>query len=306
MESPYPKERLVLTRSIEKVTFRILVEGNVTQGNLLGDAGLSVLVDVIYDDKTKLRLLFDTGAGTPALMHNVHQLKVDLSSVDMIVLSHGHWDHVGGLKEVLKITGKIPILYHPKAIEPKIYIPEGEKERDVGIKNYITPQDLKDSAEVIEAIEPYNIGDGIWTTGEVPRTNDFEILTGPLKKIHVIQDGQRVMDPVDDDLSLIFKLKDGSVVLLAGCCHAGIVNTLKHVTKLTGTTSVKAVVGGLHLFDASKERLSKTIEHLKDYPLETLSPCHCSGLRGKAALMYGFEDIFKDVGPGSTLEFTSN
>jgi len=295
-----------MTRKIDEVNFRIIVDEHLENWKAMGEKGFAVFVDVYYDDMSSTRLLLDTGSGTPALVHNLKEMNLDVSTVDMIILSHGHWDHVGGLITVLKLIGKkVPVLYHPNALTHKIYTPDDGKERDVGIKNYFTIEELESASEMISTTEPYEIGDGIWTTGEVPRTNDFEKLTGTLTKIHTIRNGAKILDTLEDDLSLIFKLKDDSLVLLAGCCHAGLVNTMNHTTTITGSSNIVAVVGGLHLHDASKERLAKTVEHLKDYKLTTLSPCHCTGLRGKAALMYAFEDVFKEVGVGSLLKFKS-
>jgi len=294
-------------RKIDELNIRILVDGKVNVGKLMGEAGFAALVDIFYNDLSNRRLIFDTGGATPALVHNLKQMEIDISTVDMIILSHGHWDHIGGLMEMIAKKGKkIPVLLHPSALEPKIFTDDKGKEHHIGIKNYFSPDELSEVAEIITSIKPYEIRDGVWTTGEVPRTNDFENLTGTLSKIHTVRNGERTPDLIEDDLSLIFQLKDDSIVILAGCCHSGIVNTINHATHITGSANISAVVGGLHLHDASKDRLEKTVEHLKQYNLTTLSPCHCTGLRGQAALMYAFEDVFKEVGVGSLLKFPSN
>ena len=291
-------------RKIDELSIRILVDGKVSAWDLMGDAGFSALIDVYYDDQSSTRLLFDTGEGTPALAYNIEQMEIDLSTVDMIILSHGHWDHIGGLMEMIaKIGRKTPILLHPYALNPKIFTDDKGKEHHLGIKNVFSTDELNEAAKLIYTTEPFAIGDGIWTTGEVPRTNDFEKLTGILTKVHTIRDGEKIPDLIEDDLSLIFQLKDDSVIILAGCCHSGIVNTLNHAISITDSSNIIGLVGGLHLHDASKERLEKTVDHLKQYNLTTLSPCHCTGLRGQAAVMYAFGDVFKEVGVGSLLKF---
>ncbi len=293
-----------MARKIDEVHIRILVDGIVNVGKLMGEGGFAALVDVYYNDKSAKKLLFDTGGSTPALLHNLKQMEIEISLVDMIILSHGHWDHVGGLLDILKQIGKrVPVLFHPFATVPKIFTADDGKDHKIGISNYFTLEELEEYADIIGTTDPYSIREGVWTTGEVPRSNDFEKFTGNLTKIRTIRDGKEVPDMIEDDLSLIFQLKDGSVVILAGCCHAGLVNTMNHATTITGSSNIVGVVGGLHLHDASKERLAKTVEYLKGYNLTRLSPCHCTGLRGQAALMYAFEDIFKEVGVGSLLKF---
>jgi 7,8-dihydropterin-6-yl-methyl-4-(beta-D-ribofuranosyl)aminobenzene 5'-phosphate synthase len=296
-----------MKRAIEEVQFTLLADGKVELREYLGEAGLSVLVDVTYDDSSKFCFLFDTASSTPALRHNIRVAEIDPTSIEMIILSHGHWDHVGGMMDVLAMTGKrTPIICHPQALAQKIYRDKEGKEHQIGIHDYYSLPELERKTDIIRTIEPYVVGDGIVTTGEVPRISDFENLTGRLCKIETIKEGKKIADTIEDDMSLIFQLKDNSVVILAGCCHSGIVNTAMHAGHLTGSNSIIGIIGGLHLNDASKDRLSKTVERLTKYPLTTLAPCHCTGLRGQSALMNSFESIFKIIGAGSVIKFTSS
>lgn len=300
-----------MTRAIVEVEIRVLADGNVRAGRVIGEAGFAALVKVRYDDSSEFQFLFDTAGGTLALEHNVKLMKEmldrDLSSIEMIILSHGHWDHVAGvLKVIYMIEKQVPVICHPDALLHKIFTEESGKKHEIGIHEYFNESELETKTEVIVTKEPYEVADGIMTTGVIPRTNDFEKLTGNLQKITTLKDEKETPDLIEDDLSVIFQLKDGSVVVLAGCCHSGVVNTVEHVVNLTGSSSVVGIVGGLHLHDASKERLTKTIEHLGQYPLTTIAACHCTGLKGRAALMYGFEDSFKDVGAGSMIKFESS
>ena len=299
-----------MTRAIQEVEIRILADGNVQAGRVIGEAGFAALVRVRYDDSSEFQFLFDTAGGTPALEHNVKLMKEmldrDLSSIEMIILSHGHWDHVAGVLKVINMIEKpVPVLCHPDALLHKIFTEESGKKHDIGIHEYYNESELETKTKVIATKKPYEVADGIMTTGVVPRTNDFEKLTGNLQKIMTTRDGKETPDLIEDDLSIIFQMKDGSVVILTGCCHSGVVNTVDHAVSLTGSSSVVGIVGGLHLHDASKERLTKTTEYLKQYLLTTVGACHCTGLKGRAALMYAFEEPFKDVGAGSVLKFES-
>ncbi|MFW9807232.1 MAG: MBL fold metallo-hydrolase [Candidatus Thorarchaeota archaeon] len=299
-----------MSRAIEEVEIHILSDGNVQIKDVIGEAGFAALVVARYDDSSTFQFLFDTAGGTPTLEHNAGIMKerfdLDLTAIEMIVLSHGHWDHVAGVLKVIDIIGKpVPVLCHPSALYHKIFTSDDGKRHEIGIHPYYQESELGSKTEVIATRDPYKIADGIMTTGVVPRTNTFETLTGVLQKIVTNQNEQEVPDKISDDLSVIFHLKDDSVILLTGCCHSGIVNTMDHSASLSASSTITGIVGGLHLHDASKERLSKTIEYLDNYPLATIAACHCTGLRGRAALMNAFEKSFKNVGAGSVLKFAS-
>ncbi len=295
-----------MTRAIEQLEIFIITDGNVDRGRVVGEVGFAALVKVKYDDSSEFQFMFDTAGGTPALEHNVKkkQLDIDLSPIEMIVLSHGHWDHVAGVLKVIAMAKKpVPVLCHPDALLHKVFIADDGKRHEIGIHRNYSESELESKTNVIRTREPYKMADGVLTTGEVPRENDFEKITGRLQKIVTVRNEKDTPDLIKDDLSVIFQLKDGSVVILTGCCHAGIVNTVNHAVKLTGSSSVVGIIGGLHLHDASGVRLEKTAEQLKKCPFRTLAPCHCTGLRGRAALMYAFGDSFKDIGAGSSVKF---
>ena len=301
-------ERIRLARIIEEVEIRILADSNVQARRAIGEAGFAALVRVRYDDMSEFQFLFDTAGGTPALEHNVgimkEQINRDLSKIELIVLSHGHWDHVAGLLKVLDMIAEpVPVLCHPDALLHKIFTEKNGKKHEIGIHQYYTVSELETRTKIIRAAEPYEVADGIVTTGVVPHKNSFEKLTGNLLKITTDREGKMVPDLIEDDLSVVFHMKDGKVVILTGCCHSGVVNTVEHAAHLTGSSSITSIVGGLHLLDASKERLVFTVESLRQYPLSTIGACHCTGIRGRAALMYGFEDAFKDVGATSIFKF---
>ncbi|MFW9769065.1 MAG: MBL fold metallo-hydrolase [Candidatus Thorarchaeota archaeon] len=295
-----------MTRAIAEVEIQVLVDNNAGQSNLLGEHGFSALVTVTYDDSSEFKFLYDSGAGSPALDYNIKVMERDLSQIEMIILSHGHYDHSAGLLKLIEKLGRpVPVLCHPDALLHKIYPSDDGKEHEIGIHSNYNKSALTARTKIIETVEPYLIFDGIMTTGVTPRRNDFEVLTGVLEKIITVRDDKRMPDLIEDDLSVIFHLKDDSLLILTGCCHSGIVNTIERAFDLTGSKSKIGIIGGLHLHNASDKRLEKTIESLNKYSIKTLAACHCTGLRGRAALMLAFGESFKDIKSGSTLKFTS-
>ncbi|MHB8104651.1 MAG: MBL fold metallo-hydrolase [Dehalococcoidales bacterium] len=255
---------------------------NTANYGFLAEWGLSILVEA-----DGLRILVDTGLSTSAV-HNAITLGIDLSKIDRIVLSHGHTDHTGGLRQVLKLTGEVEVITHPDIWAPKYTRRDSE-----GKEQYIGFPFPKDELENLGARfnltnKPARISENIMTTGEIPMLSGYEEVENNLfvKEENVLQP-----DPLADDLALIINTDLGLVVIL-GCAHRGIVNTLRQAQKLTGKELVYAAIGGTHLFRSSKERIDKTIADLKAMGIQRLGVSHCTGYRASAWLFQEFGDIF--------------
>ncbi len=258
--------------------------------DFLAEYGLSILVEV-----EGLKILFDTGFSISAA-RNAHILGIDLSSVDKIVLSHGHNDHTGGLREILGETGKVEVIAHPDIWDTKYACVEG-KERFAGIP--FRQEELESlGASFNLTREPVWITDNLVTTGEVPMTTDYEKVAPSL---FVREGGAMHPDPLADDLALIIKTEQGLVVIL-GCAHRGIINTLRHAQNLTGENRINAVIGGTHLTDASEAGLEKTIADLRKMEIKRLGACHCTGFHALARLSQEFSDTFFLNNAGTKLE----
>ncbi|MGP3666952.1 MAG: MBL fold metallo-hydrolase [Candidatus Bathyarchaeota archaeon] len=263
----------------------------------LGKHGFSLFleVDLEYD---KLFLLMDTGPSPDVFSHNLDILKLDMRKVEAIVLSHGHYDHTGGLVEALKRIGKkdIPVIAHPEAFNLKF----ASRFRYIGIP--FKPIDVEEAGgRLILAKNPVWITDDVVVTGEVERVTGFEDVKG----FWTVKDGMVKEDIVPDDQSLVLKLNDKGLLIISGCAHAGIVNTVKYAQKITGVSRIYGVVGGFHLEEASKERLEQTLNEFKKFNPEVVAPCHCTGFEATKlfAEIFGKKLLLLKSGLSTTLQW---
>lgn len=262
--------------------FRIttLSENTVGRAGLLAEWGLSILVET-----DELKVLLDTCTSI-SVPYNAPILGVDLSTIDKIVLSHGHYDHTGGLKEVLAKTGAVEIIAHPD-IWAKKYIRFGQREAYIGIP--FSREELEGlGASFTLSKEPVWITDDIVTTGEIPMVTEYEEID---PNLYVKEDGQLVPDPLLDDRALIIKTDQGLVVIL-GCGHRGMVNTLRHAQEVTGVELIHTVIGGTHLISASEERILLTAAVLQELGVKRVGVSHCTGLSAAVMLAQQLGDVF--------------
>jgi len=259
----------------------MLNENTAGARNLLAEWGLSILVET-----EEAKVLLDSGQITSA-SYNADILGIDLGKIDKIVLSHGHFDHTGGLCQVLrKMRKEIEIIAHPDIWAAK-YRRFGDKYRYNGIP--FRRQELESlGASFNLTTKPVKITDSIMTTGEIPMVTDFEELDSFL---FVKEDSGWQPDKLLDDLALIISTEAGLVVVL-GCAHRGTINTLYHAQQLTGVKPIHAVLGGAHFISASEERIRLTIAALKELDVQRLGLCHCTGLPAVSLLAQEFGDKF--------------
>lgn len=259
-----------------------LSENTAHIGNFIGEEGLSILVET--DDA---RVLLDAGKGF-STTYNADAHGIDLGTVDRIVLSHGHHDHTGGLRGVLRRMRKqVEVVAHPAVWQAKYARRKGMPDRYVGIPFQQTALESL-GAEFVLTAQPVQINPSISTTGQVSMVTDFEEID---KGLFVKEESTWHPDAVLDDLALIVRTHRGLVVV-TGCAHRGIINTLYHARQITGVDHVHAVIGGSHLMNTSEERLWRTIAAFKEMGVEKLGLCHCTGLPAAAALFHEFGEAF--------------
>ena len=254
-------------------------------GDLIGEWGLSILIET---DATNV--LFDTGKSISAT-YNANALGIDLSSIDKIVLSHSHADHTGGLREILRrIRGtEVEIIAHPDVWALRYRIRPSQADRFGGIP--FQRQELENFGAVFNlTAKPTKLTDNIMTTGEIPMVTDFETIESGDTRFIKEDTGFRP-DEILDDQAIIINTKQGLVVI-TGCAHRGIINTLYHAQQITGVKIIHTVIGGAHLFTASEHRIRRTIIALKDLNIQRLGLCHCTGLPAITLMAQEFGDKF--------------
>lgn len=241
---------------------------NSAQHGLLDEHGFSAWIET-----AGRRILFDTGQG-PAFADNADKVGIDLRTADTIILSHGHYDHTGGLSLASAKAPAAAIYAHPALTGPRYTI------RDGAAKTIAMSEDARAALKVHPggvwwATSAIQVRDGVGVTGPIPRLTDYEDTGGPF---FIDPDGMQP-DPLTDDLALWMR-SDRGLVVVVGCSHAGLVNTLRHALKMSGERRLHAVLGGFHLVAASEVRLARTMIELQELGLDLIVPCHCTGDTG--------------------------
>jgi 7,8-dihydropterin-6-yl-methyl-4-(beta-D-ribofuranosyl)aminobenzene 5'-phosphate synthase len=250
----------------EQVDITVLVDDEAADG-LTAEHGLSLWIEA--DGR---HILFDTGQGA-ALTANAQQLDVPLEQTDTVVLSHGHYDHTGGLSAVLTLAPNVNVVLHPGATAVRYSIGAPGSAKPVGMSPSIRAMiERMPSHRITETVRPVTIGPSIGVTGPISRQRPFEQTSGPF----FLDTHRKMEDPIMDDQALWIATPEGLVVCV-GCCHAGLVNTLDYVLQISGMATIRAIIGGFHLLHADDDRLRQTVEALRSIRPDVLIPCHCTG-----------------------------
>jgi 7,8-dihydropterin-6-yl-methyl-4-(beta-D-ribofuranosyl)aminobenzene 5'-phosphate synthase len=241
---------------------------------LLAEHGLSCLVRVFSGNKEHA-ILLDAGLSRDCLFHNARQLGLDLSVIEAIVLSHGHFDHTGGLAEFFcSATRQVPLILHPDAfLQRRLNNPP---KAPVDLPRLDAVALKKAGADVLQRKGPSTLAAGhLLVTGEVERTTSFE---KGFPGMEAFMDNRWVPDTISDDQALVVNVKGKGLVVISGCAHAGIINTVEYAKKITGMETVHAVMGGFHLSGPLfAPVVQPTIEAMKRINPDYVVPMHCTG-----------------------------
>lgn len=273
-----------------------LVDNNtLVDSYFLAEPALSIFIE----DGDK-RILFDAGY-SDVFLTNARRKGLGLLNLDWVVLSHGHLDHTWGLDALIRhrleaASEQVPcsrpkMLAHPKAFMTKRH----ESLPEIGM--LIAEEKMAQHFDLTLTTEPIWLSDTLVTLGQIERVLDFE-KPSPIGKR--IEPAGSVDDTIPDDTAMAY-ITDNGLVVIAGCAHAGICNTVEQAKRITGVDRVHTVLGGFHLQNAKSERLDPTVQYLGDLNLDSLYACHCTDLAAKIALAHTCP--IKEVGAGLTLEF---
>jgi len=267
------------------------VENTVCRHGLLAEHGLAFWIEC-----GSKRILFDAGQ-TDVLRHNANHLAISLKSADAIVISHGHYDHTGCLAAATEARRKPPRSFvHPAALLAKY-----ARHKDGTVRVIDTPAAsraaLVNGTDIHWTKEPSQVVEGLWVTGPIPRLTDFEDTGGRLFKGLAC----RRPDNLIDDQAAFLDGPRGIVVIL-GCAHAGVINTLHYIQQLLPGRPIHTVIGGMHLVTVSETRTYRTVEALHELDIQRLVPLHCTGFAAMSCLGNEFSGRVSICAVGTRLD----
>jgi 7,8-dihydropterin-6-yl-methyl-4-(beta-D-ribofuranosyl)aminobenzene 5'-phosphate synthase len=304
-----------------------------TDKPLLAEHGFSALVE-FPDESTEgdtgeeivanRRILWDAGVSRIALMENLSLMEIDPGSIEVIALSHGHHDHFAAFSEILvgmnlgvesrewaesitaekvsalRDSNRVDVVAHPAAFRERWW----KKKDGTMVGPFESPPRLVWEAHgaVIRCSEvPYQLRPGCWMTGYIPRVS-FES-SGRPDQLYYREGDILNRDDLEEDQAIVINVRGKGLVVLSGCAHAGIVNTVNHAQAISGIDKVHAIIGGFHLARSTPDEIQVTIDRVREFNPELLVPCHCTGFEAMCAFSQQMPDQCVPGVVGATYRF---
>ncbi|MEJ2733295.1 MAG: MBL fold metallo-hydrolase [Anaerolineae bacterium] len=280
-----------------------------TKKPLLAEHGLAALIDF---EEAGVCILWDAGISQMALLENAERMEIDLTAVDKIALSHGHRDHYAAMTPVIRrVVGKpeprewakdasvdeirswverhrVPLIAHPAAFRERWGI--GKDGKKHGPHNVPREEWEAAGAEIVLSDGPYRLAPGCWTTGAIPRKS-FE-RSGIPSSLAYREGNEFIRDFLEDDQAVVIHVQDKGLVVLTGCAHSGVINTVRYAREISGVDRVFAVLGGFHLARAKDDEIERTIDELVRMTPEMVVSAHCTGFKAMARFAERMPDRF--------------
>ena len=266
----------------------------------LGQHGISLFVEARHGGEQK-HILVDVAQNPEALLENMKLLGIQPQSIDMIVITHCHYDHTQGLVRILDEIRRtdVPVIAHPDLF--RLNFVEEPFLRHVGVMSSDTRDKIAEHGGMLfEIRQSLQLLPGLFTSGEIERNTDFEEVGIALK---TLVEGEIKEDTMPDDLSLFARIRDRGSVILTGCSHAGVVNICRQCKKMTEQSPIQALIGGFHLVEASSERIAKTVEALRQLEIGSILAGHCTGFHAQSELFRIFGEDFTPLRTGMRIEY---
>lgn len=276
----------------DTIEITLLVDNVAHRPGLLAEHGLSFWVRA-----GGRQFLFDLGQ-SDAFFSNAEALNIHVKDADAVVLSHGHYDHTGGLKRFCDFENDVPVYLHPAALQRRYSRQSAPPHKDIGMPPEVCAALTSGRHPLVYTEAPTQIFPQVWVTGPIPRRTLYESVGGAF----YLDAACERTDRIEDDQAIWIETAAGMVVLL-GCAHSGVINTLDYIAELTGVSRFSAVIGGMHLNKARADRLSETLKGLKRHNCEIIAPCHCTGEAAMALIETDMPGTVVKCGAGKHFVF---
>jgi 7,8-dihydropterin-6-yl-methyl-4-(beta-D-ribofuranosyl)aminobenzene 5'-phosphate synthase len=287
--------------SLERVELTVLVCDRSRYTNALwSQFGLSLLLDCWWHDHSMKRILFDVGWEAAPLFHNMSSIGISPESVDACVLSHSHYDHTGGLSSFLGVAGsQCKIVAHADITRPVFSV--RKTLRFIGLDPLVLETAHQSHLLLVET--PEEIYPGVWVTGTIPRRTGFE---EPEQGVYVMRDGVLVPDPERDDMALVLDLGVKGIMVVTGCAHGGIINTILAAQDIFQKKKIFCLFGGFHLIDVPTGVRDQTLDALVNWEIEKIWTGHCTGWEAEVRLDRSLGHRFTRFFTGDRLTLSSS